>query len=119
MLSAYGFTSELAGTSLWDKVCLITDGRFSGAAKGAITGYCSPEAGLGGPICAVRDGDIISYDIETRLINVELTDEQIAERIKSFDREVVYYDGFIGMYQKTVTSLKTGAVLRPTGPRKK
>ena len=119
MLSAYGFTSELAGTSLWDKVCLITDGRFSGAAKGAITGYCSPEAGLGGPICAVRDGDIISYDIETRSINVELTDEQIAERIKSFDREVVYYDGFIGMYQKTVTSLKTGAVLRPTGPRKK
>lgn len=119
MLSAYGFTSELAGTSLWDKVCLITDGRFSGAAKGAITGYCSPEAGLGGPICAVKDGDIISYDIEARTINVELTDEQIAERIKNFDKEVVYYDGFIGMYQKTVTSLKTGAVLRPTGPRKK
>ena len=119
MLSAYGFTSELAGTSLWDKVCLITDGRFSGAAKGAITGYCSPEAGLGGPICAVRDGDIINYDVEARTINVELTDEQIAERIKSFDKEVVYYDGFIGMYQKTVTSLKTGAVLRPTGPRKK
>ena len=119
MLSAYGFTSELAGTSLWDKVCLITDGRFSGAAKGAITGYCSPEAGLGGPICAVKDGDIISYDIEARTINVELTDEQIADRIKNFDKEVVYYDGFIGMYQKTVTSLKTGAVLRPTGPRKK
>ena len=118
MLSAYSFTSELAGTSLWDKVCLITDGRFSGAAKGAITGYCSPEAGLGGPICAVRDGDIITYDVEARTINVELTDEQIAERIKSFDREVVYMDGFMGMYQKSVTSLKTGAVLRPTGPRK-
>ena len=118
MLSAYGFTSELAGTSLWDKVCLITDGRFSGAAKGAITGYCCPEAGLGGPICAVRDGDIITYDIEARTINVELSDEEIAERIKTFDREVVYYDGFIGMYQKSVTSLKTGAVLRPAAPRK-
>ena len=118
MLSAYGFTSELAGTSLWDKVCLITDGRFSGAAKGAITGYCSPEAGLGGPICAVCDGDIITYDVEKRTINVELTDEQIAQRIASFDKKVVYYDGFIGMYQHNVTSLKTGAVLRPTGPRK-
>ena len=118
MLSAYGFTSELAGTSLWDKVCLITDGRFSGAAKGAITGYCSPEAGLKGPICAVRDGDIITYDVEARTINVELSDQEIAQRVKEFDREVVYYDGFIGMYQKTVTSLKTGAVLRPTGPRK-
>ncbi len=119
MLSAYGFTSELAGTSLWDKVCLITDGRFSGAAKGAITGYCSPEAGLGGPICAVRDGDIISYDVEARTINVELTDEQIQERIASFDRKVEIMDGFMGMYQKSVTSLKTGAVLRPTGPRNK
>ena len=52
-------------------------------------------------------------------LGLDITDEQIAERIKSFDREVVYYDGVIGMYQKTVTSLKTGAVLRPTGPRKK
>ena len=118
MMSAYHFTSELAGTHLWDKVCLITDGRFSGAAKGAITGYCSPEAGLGGPLCAVRDGDIITYDVEARTINVELTDEQIADRIKSFDKKVVIHDGFIGMYQKSVTSLRTGAVLRPTGPRK-
>jgi dihydroxy-acid dehydratase len=117
MMSAYAFTSELAGTRLWDKVCLVTDGRFSGAAKGAITGYCSPEAGLGGPICAVRDGDIISYDVEARTINVELTDEQIAERIKSFDKEVVMYDGFMGMYQRSVTSLRTGAVLRPAGFR--
>ena len=116
MMSAYAFTSELAGTHLWDKVCLVTDGRFSGAAKGAITGYCSPEAGLGGPICAVRDGDIITYDVEARTINVELTDEQIAERIKNFDKKVVIWDGFMGMYQKSVTSLRTGAVLRPTGP---
>jgi dihydroxy-acid dehydratase len=117
-LNANGATQISISAGMAGGVFFGSAAVFHNGAKGAITGYCSPEAGLGGPICAVRDGDIVTYDVEARTISVELTDEQIADRIKSFDKEVVFHDGFIGMYQKSVTSLRTGAVLRPTGPRK-
>lgn len=111
MTSVYGFTSALAGSSLAGKCAMVSDGRFSGAAAGAIIGYASPEAALRGPICAVQDGDMISYDIETRTIHAELSDEVIAKRIEAFDKEVDWQTGCLGMYQSWVGSLARGAVL--------
>ena len=111
MTSVYPFTSALAGSKLAGKCAMVSDGRFSGAAAGAIIGYASPEAALRGPICAVRDGDMISYDIETREIHAEIDDEELARRIEEFDKEVVWYEGCMGLYQSWVGSLAKGAVL--------
>jgi dihydroxy-acid dehydratase len=111
MTSVYPFTSALAGSKLAGKCAMVSDGRFSGAAAGAIIGYASPEAALRGPICAVRDGDMISYDIETREIHAEIDDEELARRIEEFDKEVVWYEGCMGLYQSWVGSLARGAVL--------
>jgi dihydroxy-acid dehydratase len=110
MESVYNFTSALAGSTLAGKCAMITDGRFSGAAKGAIIGYASPESALRGPICALRDGDIIRYDIETRSIEAELTDEQIAQRVEAFDKEIKWHTGYLGLYQSWVGSVAKGAV---------
>ena len=111
MTSVYPFTSALAGSKLAGKCAMVSDGRFSGAAAGAIIGYASPEAALRGPICAVRDGDMISYDIETREIHAEIDDEELARRIEEFDKEDVWYEGCMGLYQSWVGSLAKGAVL--------
>jgi dihydroxy-acid dehydratase len=109
--TVYDFTSALAGSHLADKCAMVTDGRFSGAASGAIIGYASPEAALKGPICAIKDGDIISYDIEKRTINVELSDEVILCRINAFDKDIEWRTGYLGLYQSWVGSLSKGAVL--------
>ena len=111
MTSVYPFTSALAGSKLAGKCAMVSDGRFSGAAAGAINGYASPEAALRGPICAVRDGDMISYDIETREIHAEIDDEELARRIEEFDKEVEWHEGCMGLYQSWVGSLAKGAVL--------
>lgn len=111
MTSVYPFTSALAGSKLAGKCAMVSDGRFSGAAAGAIIGYASPEAALRGPICAVRDGDMISYDIETREIHAEIDDEELARRIEEFDKEVEWHEGCMGLYQSWVGSLAKGAVL--------
>ena len=110
MTSVYPFTSALAGSSLAGKCAMISDGRFSGAAKGAIIGYASPEAALLGPICALRDGDMISYDVEKREIHAELTDEEIAQRTAEFDKEINWHTGYLGLYQSWVGSVAKGAV---------
>jgi len=111
MTSVYGFTSALAGSHLAGKCAMVSDGRFSGAASGAIIGYASPEAALKGPICALRDGDMIRYDIEARTIHAELTDEEIASRVEAFDKEINWRTGYLGLYQSWVGSLARGAVL--------
>ncbi len=111
MTSVYPFTSALAGSSLAGKCAMVSDGRFSGAAAGAIIGYASPEAALRGPICAVRDGDMISYDIESRTIHAEIDEEEMARRIEEFDKEVEWHEGCMGLYQSWVGSLAKGAVL--------
>ncbi|TVM34662.1 dihydroxy-acid dehydratase [Oceanidesulfovibrio marinus] len=110
--STFVVTSELAGSPLADSVALITDGRFSGATEGACIGYVSPEAALRGPLLAVCDGDIVSYDIPNRTISVELSEEQIAQRIQDAEMPLTYRKGYIGIYQRTVQSLSKGAVLR-------
>lgn len=104
-------TSAIAGMGI-KNVGLITDGRFSGGTRGPCIGHISPEAMADGPIGAIRDGDIIEIDIENRSINVDLTDEEIAERLKERETPQKDVDGWLALYRKLVTSADSGAVLR-------
>ena len=104
-------TSALAGMDLKD-VGLITDGRFSGGTRGPCIGHVSPEARENGPIAAIQNGDIVEIDINNRLINVELTDEEIEERLKEVKHPESDVSGWLALYQKLVHSADTGAILR-------
>ena len=104
-------TSALAGMKLDTTVALITDGRFSGATEGASIGYVSPEAALMGPLLIVEQGDIISYDIDKRTIQLELSDEEIQRRLDKAELNINYYPGWLGIYQKAVGSITKGGVL--------
>lgn len=104
-------TSLIIGRGLGESVALITDGRFSGASRGGAIGHVSPEAYAGGPIAAVRDGDTIDIDIPARSLNVRLSDEEIAQRMKDFkpvDRPVT---GVQKKYRSLVGSGADGAYL--------
>lgn len=104
-------TSLIIGRGLGDSVALITDGRFSGASRGGAIGHVSPEAYEGGPIAAVRNGDIIDIDIPARSLNVRLSDGEINERlakVKRIEREVT---GVQKKYRKLVTNGANGAYL--------
>ncbi|MBI4218630.1 MAG: dihydroxy-acid dehydratase, partial [Chloroflexi bacterium] len=104
-------TSAIVGQGLGDKVCLITDGRFSGATHGFTVGHIGPEAAVGGPIAAVRDGDVIEMDLERFELNVRLTKEQIATRMKSWKPPKPHYkSGFLAKYVKLVQPASVGAV---------
>ncbi|WP_416237341.1 dihydroxy-acid dehydratase [Thermoanaerobacter sp. RKWS2] len=106
-------TSALAGMGLDKDVALITDGRFSGATRGASIGHVSPEAMEGGEIAIIEDGDIIEIDIPARKINVKLTDEEIKERMKRWVRpEPKIKTGYMARYAEQVTSANTGAVFK-------
>lgn len=111
VITTFPFTSALAGSKLKDKVALVTDGRFSGATEGACIGYVSPEAALNGPLLAIRDGDIIEYDIPNRRIDVLLSTDEIESRLKNKKLTLKYEKGWLGIYQKTVGSLAKGAVM--------
>ncbi len=106
-------TSEIMGMGLGDKVALLTDGRFSGGTRGACIGHISPEAAEKGPIAALRNGDIISIDIPNKILEVELSNEEINNRLKSIpDFEPKIKKGYLARYSKMVTSASKGAVLR-------
>jgi len=112
MREMLGPTATLAGMGLDKDVALITDGRFSGATRGASIGHISPEAALGGPIAVVQDGDIISIDIPNYSINVELTDKEIEDRLADWTvPEPQIKKGYLARYARMVTSASTGAVL--------
>ena len=104
-------TSALAGMGIKD-VGLITDGRFSGGTRGPCIGHVSPEAMEDGPIAAVQNGDIIEIDIEKRIINVELSDSEISERLYNIHHPNRNVQGWLRLYQKLVHSADTGAILR-------
>ena len=105
-------TSAIMGAGLGGKVALITDGRFSGATRGACIGHISPEAASGGPIGAIQDGDIIDIDIPAQKINVELSDEEIHKRLDAkLPFEPKIKKGWIARYTHFVSSADTGAVL--------
>ena len=106
-------TSALAGMQL-DKDCaLITDGRFSGASRGASIGHVSPEAAAGGEIALIEEGDMISIDIPNSKVNVQISDEEMeARRAKFVPREPNIKSGWLYRYSRLVTSADQGAVLR-------
>ena len=104
-------TSALAGMQI-KNVGLITDGRFSGGTRGPCIGHVSPEAMSDGPIGAIEDGDIIEIDIENRFINVELSDEEISNRLANRKNPKRDVDGWLSIYSKVVQSADTGAILR-------
>ena len=104
-------TSAIVGMGI-KNVGLITDGRFSGGTRGPCIGHVSPEAMADGPIAAIEDGDIIEIDIENRSINVELTDEEIAERLAKREIPKKDVDGWLALYRQLVSSADKGAILK-------
>mgnify|MGYP000941981830 CR=1 FL=1 len=107
-------TSEIAGMGLDKDVALITDGRFSGATRGASIGHVSPEAAVGGPIALIEEGDMISIDIPNNKINVAVDDATLeVRRAKWQPREPRITTGYLRRYAAQVTSANTGAVLQP------
>ena len=106
-------TSAIAGMGLGSTVALITDGRFSGASRGASIGHASPEAALGGPIALVEEGDLISIDIDDHALNVLVSDEELeARRAKWQPREPKVISGYLARYASLVTSADKGAILQ-------
>ena len=105
-------TSAIAGMGLGASVALITDGRFSGASRGASIGHVSPEAAVGGPIALIEEGDIIKIDIPANKLDVDVSDEVLAERKKKWQpKPAKVTDGYLARYEKMVTSGNRGAIL--------
>ncbi|MDE7052956.1 MAG: dihydroxy-acid dehydratase [Lachnospiraceae bacterium] len=105
-------TSAIAGMGLGSSVALITDGRFSGASRGASIGHVSPEAATGGPIALIEEGDIIAIDIPANTINVKVSDSELAKRKEAWTpREPKVQTGYLARYASMVTSADRGAVL--------
>ena len=105
-------TAALAGQGLDKQVALITDGRFSGATRGASLGHCSPEAAVGGPIALVEDGDLITLDINNYKITLEVSDEELSRRRAAWKApEPKVKGGYLARYARMVTSADKGAVL--------
>lgn len=105
-------TSALAGIGMDKEVALITDGRFSGATRGASIGHVSPEAAVGGPIALVEDGDIIEIDMIEGLLNLKVDDETLETRKKNWLPKKSDAKGYLLKYQKIVTSASTGAICK-------
>ena len=105
-------TSAIAGMGLGASVALITDGRFSGASRGASIGHVSPEAAVGGPIALIEEGDVIQIDIPANTINVKVSDEELAARKEKWQpREPKITTGYLARYASMVTSGNRGAIL--------
>ena len=104
-------TAALVGAGLGDDVALLTDGRFSGATHGFMAGHVAPEAAMGGPIAAVRDGDIVTFDLPTRKLDVEITDAEIQKRMASWKAPKPRYTrGVMAKYALLVSSSSLGAI---------
>ncbi|MCY0095230.1 dihydroxy-acid dehydratase [Hoeflea ulvae] len=113
-------TAAIYGQGMGDKVALITDGRFSGATRGFCIGHVGPEAAEGGPIGLLQDGDIIEIDAVDGILNVQLSDEELAARRKNWTaRETDYASGALWKYAQTVGSARNGAVTHPGGAKEK
>jgi dihydroxy-acid dehydratase len=104
-------TSALVGEGLGDKVALITDGRFSGGTYGVVVGHVAPEAQVGGMIGLLEEGDTIVVDIDKQLLEVKLSEEEIAKRKKRWTAPAIKYKfGVLAKYAKLVSSASKGAV---------
>jgi len=108
-------TSSVVGAGLGPSVALVTDGRFSGATRGLMVGHVAPEAARGGPLAAVRDGDVIAIDLDGGTLQLELADAELAERLAAWQPPPLpYAGGVFARYRALVGSASEGAVLRPS-----
>jgi dihydroxy-acid dehydratase len=115
MREMLGVTAAIVGQGLGETVSLLTDGRFSGATRGLMAGHVAPEAYLGGPIALVEEGDPISFDIDARRLDLEVSDAVLAERRARWRAPSPRYPGgVLGKYAALVTSAAEGAITRPT-----
>ncbi len=104
-------TAAIVGAGLGDSVALLTDGRFSGATHGLMAGHVAPEAALGGPIAVVRDGDIVGFDLGARALRLEISDAEIAARLRDWQPPPPRWTtGVMAKYSRLVTSAAEGAV---------
>jgi dihydroxy-acid dehydratase len=111
MREMLGVTAAIVGAGLGDSVALLTDGRFSGATHGLMAGHVAPEAARGGPIAAVRDGDTVTFDIEARRLDVDLSDDEIKTRLNEWQPPAPRYrTGVMAKYANSVSSASAGAV---------
>ncbi len=101
----------LVGMGFGDSVAMITDGRYSGATRGPCVGYVTPEAADGGPLAIVEDGDIITVDIPNRTLTLEVSPEEIAQRLKNWEKPQKEVKGFLKVYSKIVSAADEGATL--------
>jgi dihydroxy-acid dehydratase len=102
------------GAGIGEHVALLTDGRFSGATRGLMAGHVAPEAAVGGPIAAVQEGDIISFDITARRLDVEVSDAVMKARLAAWRPPAPHYtSGVMAKYVALVSSAAEGAITRP------
>jgi dihydroxy-acid dehydratase len=107
-------TAAIVGEGLGDEIALVTDGRFSGATHGLMVGHVAPEAARGGPIAALRDGDTVVVDVGARELRVELSEEELAARLRDWSPpEPRYTDGVFAKYAALVSSASEGAITKP------
>lgn len=111
MREMLGVTAALVGAGLGDSVALLTDGRFSGATRGLMVGHVAPEAAAGGPIAVIEEGDVVVFDIEGRRLDLDLTDLEIADRLRTWTPPPPRYEtGVMAKYARLVGSAAEGAV---------
>jgi dihydroxy-acid dehydratase len=111
MREMLGVTAALVGEGLGESVALLTDGRFSGATRGLMVGHVAPEAAVGGPIAALREGDTVVFDVERRSLSVELSAAEMAARMRGFKPPPPRYSsGVFAKYVALVSSAAQGAV---------
>lgn len=104
-------TASLAGMGLDDSVALITDGRFSGATRGAAIGHVSPEAAVGGPIGIIKEGDLVSINMPEKKLDLKISEKEMEERLKAFKPQLVEIKGYLKRYAKSVRSADKGAIV--------
>jgi len=114
MREMLGVTAAIVGEGLGESVALLTDGRFSGATRGLMAGHVSPEAARGGPIAAVRDGDMIHFDVRKRVLEVEISEEVLRQRMSEWKpQQPRYATGVFAKYAALVASASQGAITTP------
>jgi dihydroxy-acid dehydratase len=112
MREMLGVTAAIVGAGLGESVALLTDGRFSGATRGLMAGHVAPEAAVGGPIAAVREGDMVIFDIENRTLTLDVPDEEIAARLREWKAPPPNYArGVMAKYARLVGSAAEGALV--------
>jgi dihydroxy-acid dehydratase len=114
MREMLGVTAAIVGEGLGDSVALLTDGRFSGATRGLMVGHVAPEAALGGPIAALREGDTIHIDVNQRKLEVEVNDATLKHRLAEWKApKAKYPTGVFAKYAALVHSASEGAITKP------